>query len=264
MTRAAPCVLRICCTLLGENAGELGPQPESLEHVLEEAWPGAIGHIRQDASQALEQANQAINRLEDELATMKKDGDNLFIRYEKECDHCRKAEEDVARYRARLCLCEDSTRSTSSSTQPRAQSPSCSTLSMAPPSATTATSTFGMPLQKKCATDNGATDPALDPYDPDNWEEGTYEEDWIGYNPPPPRPADPLLLAQPIQADELRLPEYILLPKIVKPRLQALLPASVTGVLLRPLGKAPTRPATCTHQWYDECNISDPRLEALY
>ena len=54
---------------------------------------------------------------------MKKDGDNLFIRYEKECDCFRKAEDNVARYRARLRLCEDSTRSSLSSTQPRAQSP---------------------------------------------------------------------------------------------------------------------------------------------
>ena len=103
MTRAAPHVLHICCTLLGgANAGELGPQPKGLEHTLEEAWPGAIGRIFQDASQALEQANRAINRLEDKLATMKKDGDNLFIRYEKECDRRHKAEEDVAYYRARL------------------------------------------------------------------------------------------------------------------------------------------------------------------
>ena len=60
------------------------------------------------------------------------------------------------------------------------------------------------------------------------------------------------------------LPEYVLPLKIVKPRLQASLPASVTGVLPRPLGKAPTRLAICTHQWYDECDINDPHLEALY
>ena len=41
------------------------------------------GPSHQDVSQALEQANRAINRLEDELTTMKKDGNNLFIRYEK-------------------------------------------------------------------------------------------------------------------------------------------------------------------------------------
>ena len=35
---------------------------------------------------------------------MKKDGNNLFIRYEKECDRRSKAEEDIARYRARLHL----------------------------------------------------------------------------------------------------------------------------------------------------------------
>ena len=75
--------------------------------MLEEAWPGAIGCIHQDVSQELERANQTIDRLEEELATMKKDGDNLFMRYEKECDHCRKVEDDVAHYRARLRLCED-------------------------------------------------------------------------------------------------------------------------------------------------------------
>ena len=118
--------------------------------------------------------------------------------------------------------------------------------------------------EKKRATDSGTDDPTLNPYDPDNREEGTYEEDWIGYNPPPPRPAGPLPPAQPIQADELCLPEYILLLKIIKPRLQASLPASVTGVLPCPLGKAPTWPAVRAHQWYDECEINDPHLEALY
>ena len=248
----------------GANAGELGPQPEGLEQVLEEAWPGAIGRIRQDASQEIERANRAIDRLEEELATMKKDGDNLFIRYEKECDRRRKAEDDVARYQARLRLREDSTRSSSSSTQPRALSPSRLTSSTAPLSTTPTTHAAGTPPRKKRATDSGAVDSALDPYDPDNLEEGTYEEDWIGYNPPPPPPAGPLPPAQPIQADGLRLPEYVLPPKIAKPRLQALLPASVTGVLPCPLGTAPARPATRTRQWYDECDISDPRLETLY
>ena len=97
----------------------------------------------------------------------------------------------------------------------------------------------GTPPRKKRATDSGAVDPAVDPYDPNNWEEGTYEEDWIGHNPPPPCLEDPLPPAQPIQADELRLPEYVLPPKIVKPWLQASLPASVTGVLLCPLGQPP-------------------------
>ena len=195
---------------------------------------------------------------------MKKDGDNLFIRYEKECDHRCKVGDDIAHYRARLRLHEDSTRSSSSSTQPRAQSPSHLTPSTALPSTTPTTHAAGTPPQKKRATDSGAVDPAVDPYNPDNWEEGMYEEDWIGYNPPPPRPVGPLPPAQPIQADELRLPKYVLLLKIVKPQLQASLPASVTRVWPCPLGKAPTRPATCTHQWYDECDISDPHLEALY
>ena len=31
-----------------------------------------------------------------------------------------------------------------------------------------------------------------------------------------------------------------------------------------PTGQDPTRPANHTHQWYDECDISDPRLDALY
>ena len=146
---------------------------------------------------------------------MKKDGDNLFIRYEKECDCRHKAEEDIAHYRARLRLRKDSMRSSSSSTQPRAQSPSCSTLSMALLSTTTTTPVFGMPPCKKRTTDSGAIDPALNPYDPDNWEEGTYEEDWIGYNPPPPHRVGPLPPAQPIQADELCLPKYVLPPKIV-------------------------------------------------
>ena len=81
---------------LGANAGELGRQSEGLEHALEEAWPGAIRCIHQDASQEVERANQTINRLEEELATMKKDGDNLFIRYEKECDCRHKVEDDLS------------------------------------------------------------------------------------------------------------------------------------------------------------------------
>ena len=214
-----PCATYMLHLTQGENTRELGPQPKGLEHVLKEAWPGAIRRILVDVSQKLERANQAINRLEEELTTMKKDGDNLFMRYEKECDHCRKVEDDVAHYRARLRLCEDSTRSSSSSTQPRAQSPSCLTLSMALPWTPLTTPAAGTPLCKTRTTDSGAVDPAIDPYDPDNWEEGTYKEDWVGYNPPPPHPVDPLLPAQPIQADELRLPEYVLLPKIIKPRL---------------------------------------------
>ena len=96
----------------------------------------------------------------------------------------------------------------------------------------------GMPPHKKRATDSDAIDPALDPYDPDSWEEGTYKEDWIGYNPHPLCLPGPVLPAQPTLADELCLPDYILLPKIVKPQLQASLPASVTRVLPHPLGKA--------------------------
>ena len=98
---------------------------------------------------------------------MKRDGDNLFIRYEKECDRRHKAEDNIACYRARLHLCKESMRS-SLSTQPRAQSPSHSTLSMAWPSTTTITPMVGTPLCKRCATDSGAIDPAVDPYKPDN------------------------------------------------------------------------------------------------
>ena len=134
---------------------------------------------------------------------MKRDGHNLFIRYEKECDHCCKAEDDVACYRERLCLCEESTRSPSLSTQPRAQSPSHSTLLTALPSTTTTTPAVGMPPRKKHATDSGTIDPAINPYNPDNWEEGTYKEDWIRYNPPPPCPVGLVPLAQLIQADKL-------------------------------------------------------------
>ena len=66
---------------------------------------------------------------------------------------------------------------------------------------------LGMPPHKKCATDSGAIDPALNPYNPNNWEEGTYEEDWLRYNPPPHHLVGPVLPAQPTQADELRLPD---------------------------------------------------------
>ena len=161
-----PCATYMLHLTQGENARELGPQPEGLEHALEEAWPGVIGCIRQDASQEVERANRTINRLEEELATMKKDGNNLFIRYEKECDCRRKAEDDVVQYRTRLRLRKDSTRSSSSSTQPRAQSPSRLTLSTALPSTTPTTPAAGTPPRKKRATDSGAIDPALDPYNP--------------------------------------------------------------------------------------------------
>ena len=128
-----PCATYMLHLTRGANTGELGPQPEGLKHALEEAWPGVIRRILADASQEVERANRTIDRLEEELATMKKDGDNLFIRYEKKCDRHRKAEDDVVRYWTRLRLCEDSTRSSLSSTQPRAQSPSCLTSSMALP-----------------------------------------------------------------------------------------------------------------------------------
>ena len=41
----------------GAIAGELVPQPKGLEHMLEEAWPEAIGCIHQDVSQELMKAN---------------------------------------------------------------------------------------------------------------------------------------------------------------------------------------------------------------
>ena len=58
----------LCATYMlhltqGANARELGPQPEGLEDMLEDAWPGAIGCIHQDASQELERANRTIDRL---------------------------------------------------------------------------------------------------------------------------------------------------------------------------------------------------------
>ena len=62
-----------------------------------------------------------------------------------------------------------------------------------------------MPLCKKRATDSGTIDPALDPYDPDNWEEGTYEEDWLRYNPPPHHSVGLVLPAQLTQADKLHM-----------------------------------------------------------
>ena len=145
----APCATYMLHLTRGANTGKLGPQPEGLEHALEEAWPGVIGCICQDASQEVERANRTIDRLEEELATMKKDGDNLFIRYEKECDRCHKVEDDMVRYRTRLHLHEASTRSSLSSTQPRAQSPSRLTSSTAPPSTTPTTPVAGTPPRKK-------------------------------------------------------------------------------------------------------------------
>ena len=68
----------------------------------------------------------------------------------------------------------------------------------------------------------------------------------------------------PNQSRQASLPKYILPPKIVKPWLQASLPASVTRVLPHTLGKAPARLANRTHQWYVECDIEDPCLEALF
>ena len=52
-----PCATYMLHLTQGANAGELGPQPEGVEHALEEAWPGAIGRICQDASQELKKAN---------------------------------------------------------------------------------------------------------------------------------------------------------------------------------------------------------------
>ena len=55
-----PCATYMLHLTRGANAGELGPQPEGLEHTLEEAWPEAIGCICQDASQDLEKANEPL------------------------------------------------------------------------------------------------------------------------------------------------------------------------------------------------------------
>ena len=63
-----PCATYMLHLTRGAYTGELGPRPEGLEHTLKEAWLGAIGRICQDASQELERANQAIDRLEEELA----------------------------------------------------------------------------------------------------------------------------------------------------------------------------------------------------
>ena len=52
-----PCATYMLHLTQGANAGKLGPRPEGLEHALEEAWPGAIGRIHQDASQEHERAN---------------------------------------------------------------------------------------------------------------------------------------------------------------------------------------------------------------
>ena len=55
-----PCATYMLHLTWGENAGELGPQPEGLEHMLEEALPEAIRCICQDVSQELVKANQVI------------------------------------------------------------------------------------------------------------------------------------------------------------------------------------------------------------
>ena len=52
-----PCATYMLHLTRGANAGELGPQPEGLEHTLEEAWPGAIRRLCQDASKEVERAN---------------------------------------------------------------------------------------------------------------------------------------------------------------------------------------------------------------
>ena len=44
----------------------------------------------------------------------------------------------------------------------------------------------------------------------------------------------------------------------------ASLPASITEVLPRPLGKTAARPAIRAQQWFNKCDINDLRLDALY
>jgi len=65
--------------------------------------------------------------------------------------------------------------------------------------------------------------------------------------------------------DSLHHPKMVPLMKSnVDTKPVASLPASVTGVLPHPLGKMAARPAIQARQWFDECNISDPQLDALY
>jgi len=80
----------------------------------------------------------------------------------------------------------------------------------------------------------------------------------------------PCPLALPCRAERKGTTVYFV-PKMVPltkrnvdTRPVASLPASITGVLPHPLGKTATRPAVRAWKWFDECDVDNPRLDALY
>jgi len=134
---------------------------------------------------------------------------------------------------------------------------------MASPSARTLVD--GLPPLKKWATEGGPSDSAYDPYDPDNWVPGTYIEDYLDYGRAESSSTGPATQGRKKGDDGLHRPEIVpLMKRNTETQPVASLPASITGVLPRPLGKTATRPVVQAWKWFDECDVNDLWLDALY
>ena len=107
----------------------------------------------------------------------------------------------------------------------------------------TTTLVDGLPPLKKQATEGGPSDSAYDPYDPDNWVPGTYIKDYLDYGRAKSSSTGPATQGQKKGDDGLHHPEMVPLTKRnIDTWPAASLPASITGVLLYPLGKTAARP----------------------
>jgi len=196
----------------GANTRELVPKPEGIESALDEAWPDVIGRIRHDAARTIDEANRTIDRLNGDLNTLKNDGDQLFVDFKAECDCRRDAGVRLARIEGKSKEVDElMTRSSSSSAKQKAEEHLPPTRPTALPSTTTLMD--GLPPLKKRATEGGPSDSAYDPYDPDNWEPGTYVEDYLDYGRAKSLSTGPAMQGQKKGDDILRRPEIVPLLK---------------------------------------------------
>jgi len=128
----------------------------------------------------VDEANRTIDRLNGNLNALKNDGDRLFIDFKAECDCRCNVEVRLACIEGKSReVDEPMTRSSLSSAKWKVEDHLHSTRPMALPLPTTIAD--GLPPLKKQATKGGPINSAHDPYDPDNWEPGTYVKDYLEY-----------------------------------------------------------------------------------
>jgi len=215
-------------------------------------------------SVTIDKANWTIDRLNGDLNALKNNGDRLFIDFKAERDRWRDVEARLARIEGKSREVDESTtRSSSSSAKRKAEEHPPPTQLTALPSTTTLVD--GLPPLKKWATEGGPSDSAYDPYDPDNWAPGMYVEDYLDYGRAKSSSTGPAMQGRKKGDNVLRCPEIVPLPKRnIDTRPVASRPTSITGVLPRPLGKTAAKPAIQAQQWFDECDVDDLWLDALY